>query len=417
MAQQTRPHVRGDGRSAPPVPYRYVAKDMEGNTVRGVAEAADQNALYADLKSRGLYLQSASQRGGAAKRDMLKPKMLSEFCRQVATLLAAGVSLTRALEIVCKEDSIPAAQRRIYEAVLAEVRKGADLSVALEDQEVFPPLMLGMVRAGEGTGSLDKVMERLALHFEKRYQMEQQVISALIYPAVLAVLAVAVVIVIVTFVLPQFGDLFSNMDSLPGSTMLLMAFSDFMVSKWYTAVIGLIVCVVAVRMVLRIPDVRLTVDRMKLTMPVFGPLNSVICTARFARTLSSLYASGMPIVNALQIGRDTIDNTYIMIQFDEVLARVRQGEALSASLEPVVGFRRKLSSTIKIGEETGQLDSMLDHIAESMEYDAQQATKRMVTILEPMLIVLMALVLGFIMVAVMSPIIGSYGAIEGSSGL
>ena len=169
-----------------------------------------------------------------------------------------------------------------------------------------------------------------------------------------------------------------------------------------------------IRALLRIPAVRLEMDRRKLKMPVFGPLNQVICTARFARTISSLYSSGLPIVTALQTARDTIGNAYIVSQFDDVLVQVRSGVSLSAALETVDGFQRKLCSSIAVGEETGRLDSMLDSIADSMEYDAQQASKRMMTILEPMLIVLMAFVVGFIIIAVMSPIIGSYSAIESS---
>ena len=214
--------------------------------------------------------------------------------------------------------------------------------------------------------------------------------------------------------LPQFSDLFSTMDSLPGVTLALMAFSNFMVTKWYLMILGVAAAVMVIRTLLRIPAVRLEMDRRKLKMPVFGPLNQVICTARFARTISSLYSSGLPIVTALQTARDTIGNAYIVSQFDDVLVQVRSGVSLSAALETVDGFQRKLCSSIAVGEETGRLDSMLDSIADSMEYDAQQASKRMMTILEPMLIVLMAFVVGFIIIAVMSPIIGSYSAIESS---
>ena len=170
----------------------------------------------------------------------------------------------------------------------------------------------------------------------------------------------------------------------------------------------------ALRALLRVPSVRLALDRGKLTMPVFKQLHRIICTASFARTISSLYASGLPIITALQTARDTIGNAYIASQFDAVLAQVRSGVSLSAALESVDGFQRKLCSSIAVGEETGQLDSMLDSIADSMEYAAQQASRRMMTILEPMLIVLMAFVVGFIIIAVMSPIIGSYSAIESS---
>ena len=390
--------------------FRYTAKDIDGRTVRGTMEAADYDALYAQLLEQGLYPQRVTGRGADRRPRTLRPQELSDLCRQLSTLLASGVSLVRALTIISQDEGISAGLRRVYESVLSEVRKGSSLSDALEAQQVFPALMLGMVRAGEGSGRLDRVAERLAVHYEKAHQMNQQVRSALMYPMILAVLSVAVVIVIVTFVLPQFSDLFSTMDSLPAVTLALMAFSDFMVTKWYLLLLGL----AALAAVLRVPSVRLALDRGKLTMPVFGRLHRIICTARFARTISSLYASGLPIITALQTARDTIGNAYIASQFDAVLAQVRSGVSLSAALESVDGFQRKLCSSIAVGEETGQLDSMLDSIADSMEYDAQQASRRMMTILEPMLIVLMAFVVGFIIIAVMSPIIGSYSAIESS---
>ena len=394
--------------------FRYTAKDIDGKIVRGAMEAADYDTLYTQLLAQGLYLQSATRRGAGRKPRTLRPQELSDLCRQLSTLLASGVSLVRALTIISQDEGISAGLRRIYENVLGEVRKGSSLSAALEAQQVFPTLMLGMIRAGEGSGKLDQVAERLALHYEKAHQMNQQVKSALIYPMILAILAVAVVIVIVTFVLPQFSDLFSTMDSLPGVTLALMAFSGFMVTKWYLMILGAAAVVMVIRSLLRIPAVRLEMDRRKLKMPVFGSLNQVICTARFARTISSLYSSGLPIVTALQTARDTIGNAYIVSQFNDVLVQVRSGVSLSAALENVDGFQRKLCSSIAVGEETGRLDSMLDSIADSMEYDAQQASKRMMTILEPMLIVLMAFVVGFIIIAVMSPIIGSYSAIESS---
>lgn len=392
--------------------FRYTAKDIDGRTVRGTMEAADYDALYAQLLEQGLYPQRVTGRGADRRPRTLRPQELSDLCRQLSTLLASGVSLVRALTIISQDEGISAGLRRVYESVLSEVRKGSSLSDALEAQQVFPALMLGMVRAGEGSGRLDRVAERLAVHYEKAHQMNQQVKSALMYPMILAVLSVAVVIV--TFVLPQFSDLFSTMDSLPAVTLALMAFSDFMVTKWYLLLLGLAALAAALRALLRVPSVRLALDRGKLTMPVFGKLHRIICTARFARTISSLYASGLPIITALQTARDTIGNAYIVSQFDAVLAQVRSGVSLSAALESVDGFQRKLCSSIAVGEETGQLDSMLDSIADSMEYDAQQASRRMMTILEPMLIVLMAFVVGFIIIAVMSPIIGSYSAIESS---
>ena len=222
-------------------------------------------------------------------------------------------------------------------------------------------------------------------------------------------------ILIVTFILPQFEELFSEMESLPMVTELLLAISDFLVSRWYLALFMVFVIGILLRIILKIYRVRRTVDFIKVRMPVIGKLNKVIYTARFARTLSSLYSSGMPIVAALQTAGGTIGNLYVEEQFEQVAVTVRSGVPLSQALKEVDGLLRKLSSTILVGEESGRLDTMLDSIAMTMEEEAEAATKRLVTMLEPVLICLMAMVVGFIIIAVMLPIYDSYSAIEGSA--
>ena len=211
--------------------FRYTAKDIDGKVVRGAMEAADYDTLYTQLLAQGLYLQSATRRGAGRKPRTLRPQELSDLCRQLSTLLASGVSLVRALTIISQDEGISAGLRRIYESVLGEVRKGSSLSAALEAQQVFPTLMLGMIRAGEGSGKLDQVAERLAIHYEKAHQMNQQVKSALMYPMILATLAVAVVIVIVTFVQRSLLICSGTMDSLPGVTLALICFSNFGIIK------------------------------------------------------------------------------------------------------------------------------------------------------------------------------------------
>lgn len=208
--------------------------------------------------------------------------------------------------------------------------------------------------------------------------------------------------------------MFDQMETLPGPTIVLMSISDFLTKRWYLAIL-IAACIVAlIRIIVAIPAVRHRVDYRKVHLAVFGKLYKVIYTARFARTLSSLYSSGMPIANAISIAGDTIGNRYIEGQFPQVVAQVRSGVPLSQALRGVDGLMRKLSSTILIGEESGRLDVMLDSIAVTLENEAEQATKRMVTLLEPMLIILMALIVGFIMIAVMLPIYQSYAAIENS---
>ena len=385
--------------------FQYVAKSMDGKVHRGMMEAAGESALQQQLKEQGLYLIRSKDGAQAKKRKMLSARQLADFSKSLSTLLASGVSIVRGLEIIADEEGISAVTRSLYMA----------LSEAMEMRQCFPELMLGMVRSGEGSGNIDGVMNRLSLHYERENRLKSQVKSAMTYPAVLLVMCVAVVILIVTFILPQFEELFAEMESLPVVTEMLMAISHFLVEQWYVALLVVFVFVLILRVVSKIDRVRHTIDYIKVHMPVVGKLNKVIYTARFSRTLSSLYSSGMPIAQALQTAGGTVGNIYVERQFEQVVAMVRGGVPLSQALREVDGFLRKLSSTILVGEESGRLDVMLDSIAITMEEEAEEATKRLVTLLEPILICLMALLVAFIIIAVMLPIYQSYGAIEGAA--
>ncbi len=413
MAAANEYEIRRSAACGASVRYSYTARDMKGRTFRGVAEVSDYESLYAQLRAGGYYLVKAS-RLEPERRKTLGFRQLAEFCRELAGLLGAGVNLVRALTILSREEDLPAAQAAIYGNLLEEVRKGVSLSRAMERQRVFPDLMLGMVRAGEENGSLDGVMTRLAGHYTHEYKLSQQIRSAMTYPIILAAVTVAAMVIIFTCVLPEFEELFRGMDNLPLLTVFLLRFSDFLATKWYAAIGAAAVLGAAVRALFHLSRARLAIDKWKIKTRLFGlgRLNSIVCTARFARTIASLYSSGVPLAAALQTGRETIGNRYLAGQFDEAVRRVRSGDALSSALSGVDGFQRKLISTIQVGEETGRLDRMLNGIADTMEYDSEQACKRMIAVLEPALIVLMAVIVGVIMFGVMLPIISSYGAIE-----
>lgn len=392
--------------------FKYVAKDMSGKVHKGTVEAASENALTQQLREENLYLVEAKDLNGAKKHKKLKAKQLAAFCRELSTLLASGVTLVRALDIISEQEGINKDERDIYKDVLQDLKRGISLSDAMESKECFPDLMIGMIRSGEGSGNLDLVTQRLSIQYEKDYKLTQQVKSAMTYPCILLVLCVVIVILIVTFILPQFQSLFDQMESLPMITNILIAVSNFLVQKWYIALLIVAVIVALIRIIVGIPSVRRSVDWMKVHMWGFGKLFKVVYTARFARTLSSLYSSGMPLVSAVGVAAKTIGNGYVESQFDEVITMVRGGVPLSQGLREVDGLLKKLSSTILVGEESGRLDVMLDSIAETLEADAEQATKRMVTLLEPILIIFMALIVGCIMIGVMLPIYQSYSAIE-----
>lgn len=392
--------------------FRYRAKNMQGKMRRGVQDAVNEKVLQQNLKEQGFYLISAKKAGSMGGRRRFTSRQLAEFNREMSSLLTAGVSLVRALDIISQEEGIPSFARDVYGEMLADIKKGISLSEAMENRNCFPELMKGMVRSGEGSGNLDQVTERLAIHYEKEAALNQQVRSAMTYPLILLVMCVVIVLIIVTFVLPQFEELFSQMESLPLPTEIVMAFAHLLVERWYAVLVAVLMVLTVSRIILGFPQMRRKMDYLKVHIPVFGKLNKVIYTARFARTLSSLYSGGMSIINSLKLAAETIDNRYVEEQFEQVSVKVRSGVPLSEALREVDGLLVKLSSTILVGEESGRLDTMLDSIAQSMEMDAQEATKRLVTLLEPLMICVMALMVGFVVVAVILPIYESYSAIE-----
>lgn len=385
---------------------------MEGKMRRGVLEAVSEKVLQQQLKEQGFYLISAKKAGHLGVKRKFTSRQLAEFNREMSSLLTAGVSLVRALDIISREEGISPFAQEVYLGLLTDLKKGISLSDAMENQNCFPALMKGMIRSGEGSGNLDEVTARLAVHYEKEATLNQQVKSAMTYPLILLVMCVVIVLIIVTFVLPQFDELFSQMESLPVPTEIVMALSDLLVQRWYAVLVAVLLIIAVSRIILGFPRMRRGMDYLKVHAPVFGKLNKVIYTARFARTLSSLYSSGMSVVNSLKLAAETIGNRYVEEQFEQVSVKVRSGVALSEALKDVDGLLGKLSSTILVGEESGRLDTMLDSIAQSMEMEAQEATKRMVTLLEPIMICVMAVLVGFVMVAVMLPIYQSYSAIE-----
>ncbi|MCL2817208.1 MAG: type II secretion system F family protein [Clostridiales bacterium] len=396
--------------------YKYTAKDVEGRTVRGLQDAADSGDLLKTLRDMGLFLltfdiEEEKKTGGLRMRG----KDLADFNRQLGAMLSSGITLLRAIEIVMRRD-MKKQQRSIYEKLYASLLMGVPMSDAMEAQgKVFPPLLINMYRSGEASGTLDVTAARMAEHYDKEYQLQGKVKSAMSYPLVLLVLTVAVVIILFTFVLPSFEGILSQVENLPGITRFVMGISDTITAYWPWLLIGLIVLIAAVQGILNMPPVRLRFDRFKLKMPVFGPLLRIIVTARFSRTLASLYASGLSILTALHIARGTVGNAYISWQFEKLIDDVRTGSSLADALERVDGFDKKLSATVGVGEESGRLEPMLISVADSFDYEANEASGRMVNVLQPIMIIVMAVVVGSVIFSVIGPLLNMYGEIGANS--
>ena len=389
--------------------YRYKAQDEKGKSKSGVMSAVDEFDLQAKLKGENMMLISYTIESKKVNHKKLKSNQVSEFCRNVGELLGAGVTLVRALRIISEDESVNPKQRELYAAILKQVRAGIALSDTMQEQgDAFPSLLINMIRSAENTGNLDKVAMQMASYYDKDYRLSQKVKSSMTYPKILVVMIVAVVAIIMGYVIPQFKSLFDAMDSLPVATTILLAVSNFVKDRWYILIFAAFVIYMIFRVLISIPQIKYLMDKLEVKLPKIGRLRKVIYTARFARTLSSLYSAGIPITNCLTIAKNTIGNKYIESQFDTLVHDIRNGAALSEAIEKVDGFTKKLSSSIMVGEETGALDNMLNSIADQMEYDSEMALNSLVAYLEPVMIVVMAVIVGFIMIAVIQPIYGSY---------
>lgn len=393
--------------------YKYKAQDQDGKTVSGKLLANDEVDLHEKLKAQNLFLVSVKEDSEKKNRKRIRSDILADFSRNIGKLLAAGITLVKALRMAAEDESLKPSEREVYTGVLKAVRSGLSFSDALLEQgDAFPPLFINMIRSAEEGGNLDEICMQMADYYDKEYRLNGRVKSSMTYPKILCVLIVAVVAVIMGYVIPQFESLFAQMETMPLATTILLNISEFVKNRWYIIIFFGVVFVMIFKILLSIPKIRFLKDKLLVHFPIAGKLLKIIYTARFARTLSSLYSAGVSIVNCLEIAKNTIGNAYIESQFDKVVYDIRGGDTLSGAIDKVDGFTKKLSSTIAVGEETGALDTMLISVADQMEYESEMALNKLVSYLEPAMIVIMAFVVGFIMIAVIKPIYGSYEAIS-----
>ena len=407
-----RPGAQREGRVLYMAKYLYRARDRQGKLETGMMTAADEDELYRRLKEKNLYLIEAEDALEGKVHHQLPALMLSEFNRELGDMLGAGVTLVRALTILSQEETRKKREREVLSQVLKLVRQGESISDAMEKQTgAFPLLMVNMYRAAETSGNLAQTSSRLAVHYEKEHHMNTRIKGATTYPKILCVMAVLVVIFIMSIILPQLSDLFDSLKELPLPTRILFGISGFIQNHFKLLLLVLLIAAVILFFLGRMPSVKRKRDEWKIKMPVVGQLLKIIYTARFARCLSSLYSAGIPIVSAMQIVKRTIGNASIEGQFDGALSLLREGRSLSEAVASIDGFMKKLSSVIRVGEESGDLGMMLDSLADSFDYESESAVARLIGYMEPLLIVIMAVIIGFIMVAVMLPIYDSYSAI------
>lgn len=392
--------------------YNYTCSDVKGEIIRGNTTAVSEPALRASLHEKGLLLIEAKEIKNTKGRLRLKPLELCEYCRELSTLLEAGVPLIRAIVIMSDRDIKPRV-KRVYSEIYRNLQQGLSLSASMEELDgVFPHLLINMFKSAEASGNIDVTAKKMATYYEKNYRTAKKAMSAMIYPIILAIVTVLVLLIVFLFILPKFFEVFKNLEiELPLITRFMLNTSIFISHNILWIAIGAVLLVMGIRYVLKIPRVKIAYDRTKLKLPIAGRLIRIICTARFARTISSLYSSGLTIMNAINNSKGTIGNQYIESQIDELMLNIRNGESFSAALSKVDGFDTKLASTVLIGEETGNLDNMLMSVADAFDYEMDMAMTKLVAMLEPIFIIVLAIIIGSIIISVMLPLTSLYSTI------
>jgi type IV pilus assembly protein PilC len=401
--------------------FAYTFRDASGNVRSGTSEAESAETLRRRLQEQGFTVTEVRQvrahrPGGGWGRVKLSD--LAIFCRQFSTMQDAGVSIVRSLDVLAQQTQSPKL-RRIIMDIQAEVEAGQTLSKAMSKYpNVFSNLFIGLIRAGEVGGVLEESLQRLAAFLEADVALRRKVRAAMTYPTIVVIAALAIVIGLVTFILPRFFDVFRdlNIKEFPVMTQMLMDFSNFLTSRWYVMIAIVVLVVMAFRMFVRTRIGRRLYDRLKLKLPVFGPLNHKIALARFSRTLSTLLSSGVPILQALETVAGTVANEIIAEAVMEARARIREGDRIGPPLEKSGMFPPMVVHMISIGEESGALDQMLSKVADFYESEVESTLQSLTSAIEPVLIVLLGGMVGFIVISLLLPLITAVQNLAGGQG-
>ena len=406
--------------------FAYSAVDAQGKTHQGTVEANNAADAAAAIKKQGRFPTNIAETaaagskskgkgfsfslslGGGGTTGKVPSKVLTVFTRQLSTLISAGLPLLRSLRTLGKQEKNPNL-KKIMASLAESVEGGTTFSEALSQHpKAFNKLYVNMVKAGELGGVLEVVLTRLAEFAEKSQRIRGKVTSAMVYPLVVLTIAVGIVSFLMLFIVPKFEAIFKDMlggRPLPAITQIIMDLSRFIQGNFLLIAGTLAAAVVGCRFALRLPAFSAAVDNYKLKLPLFGDMLTKTSVARFSRTLGTLVSSGVPILQALQITRDTAGNERVSKAIESIHDNVKEGESMVAPMEASQIFPPMVVSMVQVGEETGQLPDMLTKVADVFEEEVDTAVAGLTSLLEPVMIVFLALIVGTIVVALFLPLI------------
>jgi len=393
--------------------FRYIALDRSGKQIAGEIAAQNAEEVKSRLRDMGYFpshIGEAAQMtlgrpAAARRRHRISGTDVVVMTRQLADMTAARLPMFRSLSVLV-EQAGDSGLRDLLEQIRADVQQGRPLSEALEQHpRYFPDLYVNMVRAGETSGHLDAVLLRLAEFLEKSMQRRSQVISALLYPAVLITVAIGAVAFIIGFLIPKLSALFSEMEqTLPVMTRLLLGLADVLSAIWWALLALVLVLVLGVRWYVRTEKGREALDLLALRAPLLGPIWHKMAVSRLARTFGTMLRGGVPILMALEISGNAVGNRPMAGAVATMREEVKEGTSIAVALEHTGAFPPMLIHMAGVGEETGQLPDMMARVADSLDFEVDSALGRLTTLLEPIIIIVMGLIVGFIVLAVLLPI-------------
>ncbi len=399
--------------------FAYEAMNKQGGALKGTIEAETIDAARAEIKGKGLTLLDLKEQSALNKEIKLdiggkpKPRDLSVFCRQFVSMLRAGVTILDALKMLGDATENKKLKEAIH-GVRVSTEKGDTLSSAVAEwPKVFPELMVNMIAAGEASGSLDVAMDRMATQFERSAKTGAMVKKAMIYPVVVCIVAIIVVIVMLVVVIPNYMEMFKDLGTdLPGITKAVMAASNFVIGKWFILVPIIVAIVVLIMGFAKTDSGKHFFGKLALKIPAVSNLIVKSASAQMARTLSTLLAAGIPLVEAVEIVGEIMTNVYFKEALEDAKSEVMVGQPLSRPLETCGLFPPMVYYMVRIGEETGNSEDMLDKLADYYEDEVEMAVAGLMSAMEPAIIVVLAGVVGVILGACMAPMLTMYESLN-----
>lgn len=399
--------------------YVYKVKDKTGKILNGNIEGDSEAMVIGKLKQMGYTIVNVSSKAGAGAeinlgflKKRVKSKDLTVFSRQFATMINSGLSLTKCLGILA-DQAENSTLAEIINTLQKDVEGGLSLSEAMGKHKIFPTIFINMVRAGEAGGVLDEVLLRVAEHFEKEANLKAKIKSAMSYPIAMFSFSMLILFVMITFIVPMFVGMFEDLGgNLPLPTKILLFLSNFVRGFWWLMLAAIIGIVIGYKSWKTTETGRMTLDRLKLKLPVFGSLIRKISIAKFTRTLGTLVSSGVPILQALDITGDTAGNAVIEDAVKGTRSSIKEGETIAKPLEESHVFPPMVTQMIAVGEETGALDSMLTKIADFYDEEVANTVDALTSLLEPLMLVVMGLIIGGIIISLYMPMFGIINLIQ-----